>query len=338
VNPGARTADPDAIRRMAEEVLQAERRGLDRLRALFAAPAFAEAVALLLGCRGRILVSGLGKSGLAGTRIAASLRSTGSPAIFIHPVEALHGDLGIVAADDVAILISKSGENREVCALIPTFRRLGVPVIGITTARDSEVGRSVDVLLDLGGVEEVSPPAEVPTVSTTLVQVIGDALTVVLYRLKGFTPEAFAFLHPGGILGRKVALRVADVMHRGDALPVVGEATPLVDAVVTIMEKRLGMTTVVDGDGMLVGVLTDGDFKRILHQHGGSIQALRVGEVMTRAPRTIDADELLVTALKVMEMNPAGAITSLIVVDGARRPEGVVHIHDCLRPPAAGTS
>lgn len=338
MNPGARATDAGAIRQMAEEVLQAELRGLDRLRALFAAPSFAEAVGLLLGCRGRILVSGLGKSGLAGTRIAASLRSTGSPAIFIHPVEALHGDLGIVAADDVAILISKSGENREVCALIPTFRRLGVPVIGITAARDSEVGRSVDVLLDLGGVEEVSPPAEVPTVSTTLVQVIGDALTVVLYRLKGFTPEAFAFLHPGGILGRKVALRVADVMHRGDGLPVVGEATLLGDAVVTIMEKRLGMTTVVDAGGTLVGVLTDGDFKRILHQHGGSIHELRVGEVMTRAPRTIDADELLVTALKVMETNPSGAITSLIVVDAAHRPEGVVHIHDCLRPPAAGPS
>jgi arabinose-5-phosphate isomerase len=330
--------DAGAIHRMAEEVLQAELRGVEGLRALFAGPAFVRAVDLLYRCRGRILVSGLGKSGLAGARIAASLRSTGSPAIFIHPVEALHGDLGIVATDDVAILISKSGENREVCALIPTFRRLGVPVIGITSARDSEVGRSVDVLLDLGAIAEVSPPGEVPTVSTTLVQVIGDALTVILYRLKGFTPEAFAFLHPGGILGRTVALRVADVMHRGDGLPVAGESTPLVDAVVTIMEKRLGMTTVVDGTGRLTGVLTDGDFKRILHQHGGSIQALRVGEVMTRGPRTIDADALLVTALKVMETNPPGAITSLIVVDAAGRPEGVVHIHDCLRPPASGRS
>jgi arabinose-5-phosphate isomerase len=335
MNPGGRAADPGAIQRMAGEVLQAELRGVEGLRALFAGEAFSRAVELLFRCRGRILVSGLGKSGLAGARIAASLCSTGSPSVFIHPVEALHGDLGIVSSDDVAILISKSGENREVCALIPTFRRLGVPVIGITSAANSEVGRSVDLVLDLGAVSEVSPPAEVPTVSTTLVQVIGDALTVILYRLKGFTPEAFAFLHPGGVLGRKVALRVADVMHRGDELPMVREETPLVDAVVTIMERRLGMTTVVDRSGRLTGVLTDGDFKRILHLHGGSIQDLRVGEVMTRRPQTIDADELVVTALKVMEMNAPGAITSLIVVDAAGRPEGVVHIHDCLRPPAA---
>jgi arabinose-5-phosphate isomerase len=336
MNPGGRMPDAAEIRRMAEEVLAAELRGVQGLHALFESPAFSQAVGLLFHCRGRVLVSGLGKSGLAGQRIASSLRSTGSPSIFIHPVEAMHGDLGIVDPNDVAVLISKSGENREVCALIPTFRRLGVPVIGITAARDSEVGRSVDVLLDLGAVEEPSPLAEVPTVSTTLVQVIGDALTVVLYRLKGFTPEALAFLHPGGILGRKVALRVADVMHRGQDVPVVAEGTLLVDALVEIMEKRLGMTTVVDGDGRLVGVLSDGDFKRILHRWGGNIQNLLVGQVMGRSPRTIDADELLVTALKVMETNRPGAITSLIVVDSAGRPEGVVHIHDCLRMPAAG--
>jgi arabinose-5-phosphate isomerase len=330
------TPDPTAARRVALEVLEAELRGVGSLRRLFESDGFVAAVELLLRCRGRVLVSGLGKSGLAGQRIAASLRSTGSPAVFIHPVEALHGDLGIVDPADVAVLISKSGENREVCALVPTFRRLGVPVIGITAARESEIGRAVDVLLDLGAVEEVSPPGEVPTVSTTLVQVIGDALTVILYRLKGLTPEAFAFLHPGGMLGRALTLRVADVMRRGADLPRVGEATPLVDALVTIMEKRLGMTTVVDGEGRLLGVLTDGDFKRILHRHGGSIQHLRVGEVMNRAPRTIGAGELLATAVKVMETNQPGAITSLVVVDREGRPEGVVHLHDCLRAPAAG--
>jgi arabinose-5-phosphate isomerase len=327
--------DAAAIRRMAGEVLDAEVRGIRGLRPLVESEPFAAAVDLLVRCRGRILVAGLGKSGLAGRRIASSLRSTGSPAVFLHPVEALHGDLGIVDANDVALLISKSGENREVCALLPIFRRLGVPVIGITAARDSEVGRSVDVLLDLGPVEEVTPPAEVPTVSTTLVQVIGDALTVILYRLKGFTPEAFAFLHPGGILGRKMTLRVSDVMHRGEALPRVRESTRVVDAVVTIMEKRLGMTTVVDGAGRLCGILTDGDFKRILHRHGGNVADLLVGEVMNRAPRTIDADALLVTALGAMETNTPGAITSLVVVDREGRPEGVVHIHDCLRPPGA---
>jgi arabinose-5-phosphate isomerase len=174
----------------------------------------------------------------------------------------------------------------------------------------------------------------VPPVSTTLFQVVGDALTVILCRLKGFTTEDFALLHPGGILGRQVTLRVGDVMHSGTALPRVREDVLLSEAIVEIIEKRLGMTTVVDGEGRLSGVLTDGDFKRILHRTGGSIQALRVGEVMTRAPRTIGREALLAAALEVMEGNRPGAITSLVVTDGEGRPEGVVHIHDCLRRPS----
>lgn len=326
-----------AIARIARDVVAAEIHGLRGLEPLFESPSFIKAADLLFRCRGRILISGLGKSGLAGQRIAASLRSTGSPAVFIHPVEAVHGDLGVVAASDVAILMSKSGENPEVSSLIPTFRRLGVAIIGMTTARDSEIGRCADVLLDLGKVAEISPLPEVPIVSTLLFQAVGDALTVILYRLKGFTAEDFAFLHPGGVLGRSVTLRVKDVMHRGSDLPVVTEETLLVDALVEIMEKRIGMTCVVSGDKQLAGILTDGDFKRILHRWGGSIQNLRVGEVMTRNPHTIDPDELLVTALKEMETNQPGAITALVVVDAAGCPEGVVHIHDCLRMSAAPT-
>lgn len=332
----AREPAAEAVRAKALEVLEAEQRGVASLRGLLAGEAFLAAVRLLQGCRGRILISGLGKSGLAGQRIAASLRSTGSPSIFIHPVEAAHGDLGVVDPDDVAILISKSGENPEVCGLVPTFRRLGVAMIGISARRESELARAVDVLLHLEQSEEIAPLDAVPTVSTTQVQVIGDALTVVLYWLKGFTAEDFAFLHPGGVLGRKVALRVEDVMHRGEDLPRVGEETRLTEALGVIIEKRLGLTTVVDAAGRLSGILTDGDFKRILQRHEGDVSRLRVGEVASRSPATIDRRELLVTALKVMETHLPGAITALVAVDAEGRPEGVVHIHDILRAPAGG--
>ncbi|MFH1143544.1 MAG: KpsF/GutQ family sugar-phosphate isomerase [Candidatus Eisenbacteria bacterium] len=327
----SRRENRERVRRIAREVLEAEVRGVQGLKPLLESDAFHQAVTLLFACRGRILISGLGKSGLAGQRIAASLRSTGSPSIFIHPVEALHGDLGIVDPQDVAILVSKSGGNRETCALIPTFRRLGVPIIGITAGRTSELAEGVDVALLLDCAEEILPLAEVPTVSTTLVQVIGDALTVILCRLKGFTREDFAFLHPGGVLGRNVSLKVENVMHAGIDLPRVDAEMLLLDALVEIAEKRLGMTTVVDGEGRLAGVLTDGDFKRILLKHSGNVQNLRVGEVMSREPRTIERGEYLVSALKVMETNRPAAITSLVVIDGERRPEGVIHIHDILR-------
>jgi arabinose-5-phosphate isomerase len=324
----------EAIQRMALEVAAAEVRGIQGLATLFGSEPFLEAVELLEGCRGRILIFGLGKSGLAGQRIAASLRSVGTPSIFIHPVEALHGDLGVVDPSDVAILISKSGENPEVRALIPTFRRLGVAIIGMTTEGGSKLARSVDVLLNLGPVEEIAPMSEVPTVSTTLFQVIGDALTIILCRVKGFTPEDFAFLHPGGVLGRKISLRVRDVMHRDAELPIVREGTQLVDALEEIIDKRLGMTAVVDAAGRLSGVLADGDLKRILRRTSGNIQNLTAGEVMTRDPKTIDPGALLVVAVKTMETNRPGAITFLVSVDEKGRPEGVVHIHDCLNLPA----
>ncbi len=323
--------DSGIVQETARAVIGAEMRGIASLEPLLCSEAFRRAAGVLYACRGRILIFGLGKSGLAGQRIAASLRSTGSPSLYVHPVEALHGDLGIVAPEDVALLISKSGENSEVSALIPTFRRMGVTIIGLTTAPESELARSVDLVLSLGPVEEIPPLTEVPTVSTTLFQVVGDALTVLLCRLKGFTSDDFAFLHPGGILGRQVTYRVADVMHSGASVPIVSRETQLADALGEIMAKRLGMTTVVDAQGVLVGVLTDGDFKRILHRTGGSIQNMTAGEAMNPSPRTIDPDALLVTALHQMEANQPGAITSLVIVDEAGRPAGVVHIHDCLK-------
>ncbi|MBD3236713.1 MAG: KpsF/GutQ family sugar-phosphate isomerase [Candidatus Eisenbacteria bacterium] len=317
----------------ARQITAAESRSISALAPLCASLEFQRAVALCLGCRGRVVISGLGKSGLAGQRIAASLRSTGTAALFLHPVEAAHGDLGLVARGDVALLISKSGENPEVFGLIPLFRRIGVPIIALTAAGGSEIARSADLVLDIGPVRELAPLPEVPIVSTLLFQTVGDVLTVVLFRLRGFTAEDFAFLHPGGILGRRVTRRVRDAMHAGDELPLVRENTLLTDALVEIMEKRLGMTCVVGPAGRLEGVLTDGDLKRILHRTGGSIQDLRVGEVMTRGARTIAADELLVTALARMENNQPSAITSLVIVDEEGCPEGVLHIHDCLKMP-----
>lgn len=330
----AGAVEPPSGARIGEwsrEVIAAQTRGIAGLAPLFAGPQFQRAVALCSRCQGRVLISGLGKSGLAGQRMAASLRSTGTAALFIHPVEAAHGDLGLVESGDVALLISKSGENQEVFGLIPTFRRIGIPIIGLTAARDSEIGRSADVLLDIGRVTEIAPLPEVPIVSTMLFQTVGDVLTVVLFRLRGFTAEDFAFLHPGGILGRRVTLRVGDAMHTGAELPLVTEEMLLADALVEMMEKRLGMTCVVGTDGGLRGVLTDGDFKRILHRTGGSIQNLKVGEVMTPGAKTIAAAELLVTALARMENNQPSAITSLVVVDEDGCPVGVLHIHDCLR-------
>ncbi len=328
---GDKTETRELIRQLGSEVAAAEIAGIQGLESLFASDAFHDAVLLLNECRGRILIFGLGKSGLAGQRIAASLRSTGSPSIYIHPVEALHGDLGIVGASDIAILLSKSGENPEVSGLIPTFRRIGVSIIGITAVANSELARSVDIVLGLGSVKEIAPLQEVPTVSTTLFQVIGDAITIILCRLKGFTSEDFAFLHPGGILGRQVSMRVSDVMHQGADLPVISEETLLTDALVEIMSKRMGMSTVVNSDGKLTGVLADGDFKRILHERGGSIADLTVRDVMSTTPKLIDSDALLVTALKIMETNRPGAITFLVVADKENRPMGVIHIHDCLK-------
>ncbi len=327
----AREADRGRVAETAREVLAAEVKGIRALEPLLTGQTFHEAVSRILECRGRVLVAGLGKSGLAGTRIAASLRSAGCPAVFLHPVEALHGDLGIVDAADIALLISKSGENHEITALARILRHRGVAMIGITAGRDSTLARGVDIALVFENAEDAGPLPEIPTVSTTVVQVIGDALVVALCREKGLTAEDFAFLHPGGMLGRKVGLRVKDVMHSGDELPCVPADCRLVDALVEIMNKRLGMTTVVDARGCLAGVLTDGDFKRILLAHGANVQDLRVSQVMSADPRTIDREELLATALKAMETNLPGAITSLVIVDEARRPEGVIHIHDILR-------
>jgi arabinose-5-phosphate isomerase len=331
--PG-REAPPDAevserYLRRAREILAAEMRGLEAARAVLD-ERFARAVSLLVSARGRVVVAGVGKSGLVGRKIAATLTSTGSPAVFVHPVDAMHGDLGILGEDDVAIVVSQSGESEELIRMIPLFRRVRVPVILITASERSTLAREADVALFTGSAPEASVVRFVPTTSSTTALAVGDALAVVVMEARGFREEDFAFLHPGGVIGRKILKRVAELMHAGTALPIVHRSKPMKEALVEIVRARLGMTTVVDDDGRLVGVVTDGDLKRILLRRPDILDT-PVGELMTPNPKTIAGDAPVVAALERMENNPTGGITSLVVVDPDGRPEGVIHIHDCLR-------
>jgi len=290
---------------------------------------FERAVQLLLEVQGQVLTSGVGKSGLVAKKIAATLTSTGTPANFVHPVDAIHGDLGIVSERDGAVLLSKSGETPELLGLLPAFRRRGVSIVTITCHPDSSLGRGSDCVLDLGRLREACPEDLVPTTTTTAALALGDALAIVLLRMKGFTREDFAFLHPGGVLGKTAMLRVSELMHQGLALPSVGEDATLHEALLEILKKRLGMTTVVSRKGALCGVLTDGDLKRILLQ-GAADLGQPVSKVMSRTPRVIEEDALIAQAVRRMEENDGGAITSLVVVDERGAPRGVLHLHDCL--------
>jgi len=323
------TAPDPAWRDRAREIVAQEARAVEGLAALVEQSEFSRAMDLLADAKGRVLVSGVGKTGIIGQRIAASFRSTGTPSIYIHPVEAMHGDLGLVDESDVALLLSRSGETGELLSFVPTLRRLGVPIVSAVCRDDCSLAGQSDCVLSLGAIDEVSDLGDLPTVSTTVFQVLGDLLTVLVFRRRGLAVDDLRFLHPGGALGRRATLRVRDVMHSGAALPSVAESTPVRDALVEIMEKRIGMTCVTGEGGLLTGVLTDGDIKRILHRHG-EIGDLRCGEVMSPRPVTISGDEHLVSALAIMESNPGGAITSLVVAEDGR-PVGVVHIHDILR-------
>lgn len=326
---GAGGADTRAFREIAEEVLGAETEALVALRGSLD-ERFDAAVAAIYATNGRVIVAGVGKSGHVAGKIASTLRSTGTPALFIHPVEAMHGDVGIVGTDDLALLLSKSGETEEILRLLPTLRRLGVPVVAMTAARDSTLARSSDHVLCLGPFREAGPIDLVPTTSTTAMMALGDAVAIALLVRRGFRREHFAFLHPGGVIGRTVLLRVEDLMHAGDRLPCVSESAGLGEAILEMTAKRLGMTSVVDAEGRLTGVVTDGDLRRALQRTGSPLEA-KVLQVMTRDPKVIGRDELVASALRRMEENPGGPITSLLIVDDERRPIGVIHIHDCLR-------
>jgi arabinose-5-phosphate isomerase len=287
---------------------------------------FARAVELIAASAGKVIVTGMGKSGHVCRKIAATLASTGTPAFFLHAAEALHGDVGMLERKDLVLAISNSGETGEVLELVPILKRLGLPLIAFTGRLDSTLARAADVALDVSVDEEACPLGLAPTASTTATLAMGDALAIALLERRGFRPEDFAALHPAGALGRKL-LRVADLMHTGAAVPVVAATRAMSDTLFEITAKRLGVTAIVDEGGRLVGVVTDGDLRRALAVPG-DLLARTAADVMGRAPKTIVSEALAAEALAIMERH---AITSLFVTDADGRPAGVIHLHDLLR-------
>ena len=288
---------------------------------------FDRAVELLFQCRGRVILTGMGKSGVICQKIAATLASTGTPAFFLHPAEAAHGDLGVIQGDDVVVALSYSGETDEILNLIDTIRRLGSRLIAITGGMRSALAQAADVALDCGDAEEACPLNLVPTASTTAALAMGDALAMALLREKGFRQEDFASLHPGGKLGKRL-MRVDALMHAGKECPIVQAETGMRDVIYEMSSKGLGMTCVVDGGHALLGIITDGDLRRHMEK-GGDIRALTAADVMTRGPVSIAPATLAAEALNIMEQRK---ITSIVVVDGdPRRVVGVVHVHNLWR-------
>ncbi|NHL67450.1 KpsF/GutQ family sugar-phosphate isomerase [Burkholderia ambifaria] len=285
---------------------------------------FAQAVALLLGCRGRVVVSGIGKSGHIARKIAATLASTGTPAFFVHPAEASHGDLGMVTSDDVFIGISYSGESEELVAILPLVKRIGAKLIAITGRAESSLGTLADVNLNAAVSKEACPLNLAPTASTTAALALGDALAVAVLDARGFGSEDFARSHPGGALGRRLLTHVRDVMRSGDDVPRVGLDATLSDALFQITAKRLGMTAVVGPDGRVAGIFTDGDLRRVLAREG-DFRTLPIVDVMTREPRTIGPDHLAVEAVELMERH---RINQMLVVDADGALIGALNMHD----------
>ncbi len=293
-------------------------------------PQFVQAVRLLFQCRGRVLTTGLGKSGNVARKLAATLTSTGTSSSFIHPVEAAHGDLGVVQADDILISHSRSGNNTEVVDLIARCRKFGMKSIAITAGAQSEVAAASDVVLFTPVEREACPLDLTPTSSAVAAMAMGDALVVALIKLRGFRSQDFAQFHPSGVLGRRLQVKVADLMHTGEQLPVVTTGKSLRDTLPEIVGKRLGGVCVVDNDGKLAGLCVDGDVKRILLEKENALD-LPITDAMNPNPTTIEADTLAFTALRMMEKRKEGPVTLLLVVDAENRPVGLLHIHDVLR-------
>ncbi|ROU03050.1 KpsF/GutQ family sugar-phosphate isomerase [Histidinibacterium lentulum] len=318
------SADRNTVLATARRVIGIEARALDALAGSIDG-AFGEAVDLILSATGRVIVSGMGKSGHVARKIAATLASTGTPAHFVHPAEASHGDLGMMTRGDVVLVLSNSGETPELADLIAYTRRFRIPMIGVASRADSALMRQSDVRLVLPPAEEACGTGVVPTSSTTMTLALGDALAVALMEHRRFTPEMFRTFHPGGKLGARLS-KVRDLMHAGEALPLAALRTPMSDALLTISQKGFGVLGVLDDDHRLAGVVTDGDLRR----HMDGLLERTAGDVMTRAPRTIGPDALAEEAVAVMNEKQ---ITCLFVVDpaGSDRVTGLLHIHDCLR-------
>lgn len=291
---------------------------------------FARAVRLLFACTGRVLVTGLGKSGFVARKLAASLTSTGTPSHFIHPVEAVHGDLGIVRGSDILIAISRSGSNTEVVTLLTRCQQFGMTTMAITGGRDSEVASVSDILLHTPIEREACPLNLTPTTSAVTAMAMGDALVVTLIKLRGFRAEDFAMFHPSGVLGRSLLIKVSELMHTGDELPVVSHRLTLRESLPEIVGKRLGGVCVVDDEGKLMGLCVDGDVKRVLLEREDALDQ-PITQAMNDRPTTINPDMLAISALRMMEQRKRGPVTLLLATDDDNRPVGLLHIHDVLR-------
>jgi len=331
-----RSAAQLIMKNIGESVVRVEAEALralaDRLAGPMAAD-FERAIELLYHCAGRVVVTGMGKSGLIARKVAATLTSTGSPALFLHPAEALHGDLGMVVRGDVVLALSASGETGEILQLLATVKRLGVPLITLTcdelyspsaeSSGRSSLAQAAEVALDCSVAHEACSLGLAPTASTTSMLALGDALAVALSERRGFREEDFANLHPGGKLGKRFA-RVSSLMHIGDAIPRVTPSTLMTEVIYEMSRKGLGMTTIIEGE-KLAGLISDGDLRRLLQRHGKHVMDLTAGDCMTRSPKTIEADVFAIAALDIMEQKK---ITSLPVIDGAGKLLGILHLHD----------
>jgi arabinose-5-phosphate isomerase len=311
---------------LARQVLDIEADALRNLSTRLDA-GFAGAVQLILDCGGRVVVTGMGKSGHIGGKIAATLASTGTPAFFMHPGEASHGDLGMITHDDVVLALSNSGESNEIISIVPLIKRRGAKLIAMTGNSGSTMAREADVHLNAGVDKEACPLNLAPTASTTAALALGDALAVALLDARGFSADDFARTHPGGSLGRRLLVHVRDVMHSGDALPKVGQDATLKAALFEMTQKGLGMTAVVDAAGKVAGLFTDGDLRRTL-EHALDLQQAKIADVMTKNPKTIRADELAVAAVEKMETLK---INGLLVVDEDNTLVGALNMHDLLK-------
>ena len=324
----ATSENPELVIQEAKRVLDTEAQAIQFLKHKIG-ESFVRAVELLNGCTGKVIVIGIGKSGIVAQKIASTFSCTGTPAFFLHPAEGIHGDIGMMSKNDVALAISNSGETREIIQILPVIKRWGIPLMVMTGNVRSVLAQSGDVLLDTGVPEEACPLGLVPTSSTTATLALGDALALALLVKRGFKEDDFALLHPGGTLGRKLLLRVEDLMHTGNEIPIIGDDTPVREGLLEMTSKRMGVTGVCNRQGMVVGIITDGDLRRALEK-GDDVLGKKAGTIMTAQPKTIARDDLAAAALRRME---EFSITSLFILDdeGSRKPIGIIHMHDLLR-------
>ncbi len=326
VDPTPLVPDPEQLLSSGREVIETEARALGNLMGRID-DAFVAACRELYACKGRVVVTGMGKSGHVGRKISATLASAGTPSFFLHPGEASHGDMGMITSEDVVLAISNSGDTSEILTILPLIKRLGVPLIGLTGNPDSRIAREANINIDVSVEQEACPLGLAPTASTTAALAMGDALAIALLEARGFSSEDFARSHPGGRLGRRLLLHISDVMHTGDGVPAVSSSVRLSDALMEMTRARLGMTAIVDDERRVLGIFTDGDLRRTLDKQV-DVHKVSIDDVMTAGCVTVRSDLLAAEALNIMQKH---AINALLVVDEDERLVGALNMHDLLR-------